>query len=85
MKYKAEIGILGGTGLYDLIEDSKDIYLKTRFGSPSAMIKLGEIAGKKVAFIPRHGEKHQYPPHKIPFLANLWAFKELGIKRKATP
>ena len=81
MKDKAEIGILGGTGLYEVLKDSRQIDIKTPYGNPSTMISLGEMSNKKIAFIPRHGIKHQYPPHKIPYLANFWAFKELGVKR----
>jgi len=85
MKYKAEIGILGGTGLYELIKKPVKINIKTPFGYPSAKVSLGKIAGRSVAFIPRHGEKHQFPPHKIPYLANLWALKSLGVKRVIAP
>ncbi|MFA5070224.1 MAG: S-methyl-5'-thioadenosine phosphorylase [Patescibacteria group bacterium] len=85
MKNKAEIGILGGTGLYELIKDPVKIKIRTPFGFPSAKVSLGKISGHKVAFIPRHGEKHQYPPHAIPYLANLWALKSLGVKRVIAP
>lgn len=85
MKNKAEIGILGGTGFYELIKKPVKIKIKTPFGYPSAPVSLGKITGRSVAFIPRHGEKHQYPPHKIPYLANLWALKSLGVKRVIAP
>ncbi|MFH1366582.1 MAG: S-methyl-5'-thioadenosine phosphorylase [Patescibacteria group bacterium] len=85
MKNKAEIGILGGTGLYELIKDPIKVQVKTPYGFPSAKISLGKIAGRSVAFIPRHGEKHQFPPHSIPYLANVWALKSLGVKRIIAP
>lgn len=85
MKNKASIGILGGTGLYELIKNPVRVRLKTPYGFPSAPVNLGRIGLHQVAFIPRHGEKHQFPPHKIPYLANLWALKELGVKRVISP
>jgi 5'-methylthioadenosine phosphorylase len=53
----------------------------TPYGSPSASPVIGEVGGHSVAFIPRHGLKHQYPPHRINYRANLWAMKELGVQR----
>jgi 5'-methylthioadenosine phosphorylase len=83
----AEIGIIGGTGVYDsdIIEDAKEIKIYTPFGRTSSLITIGHYKGKKIAFISRHGHKHQIPPHKIPFRANIWAFKELGVKRIISP
>ena len=82
---KAEIGIVGGTGLYELLEKPKEIKIDTPYGLPSDRVAIGVISGRKVAFIPRHGKHHQYPPHKIPFRANLWALKQLGVKRIIAP
>src|SRR3989344_7860284 len=81
----AEIGIFGGSGFYDFLSPVKEIEIKTPFGKPSDKIALGEYDGRKIAFLPRHGKAHKYPPHKIPYLANLWAFKKLGIKRIIAP
>ncbi|MFZ5366204.1 MAG: S-methyl-5'-thioadenosine phosphorylase [Patescibacteria group bacterium] len=78
---KAEIGIIGGSGFYGLAEDLREIELKTPFGWPSDKIALGKTAGREVAFLPRHGKRHQFPPHKIPYKANLWALKKLGVER----
>ncbi len=78
---KAVIGIIGGSGFYKLLKNPKEVSLKTPFGLPSEKVALGEISGKMVAFLPRHGAKHQFPPHKIPYKANLWALKELGVER----
>ncbi len=85
MKKQAQIGIIGGSGLYELLEKPKEIEVKTPYGKPSDKITLGEYAGKKVAFLPRHGKKHQFAPHKIPYRANIYAFKKLGIKRIIAP
>jgi len=64
---KAVIGIIGGSGFYKLLKNPKEVSFKTPFGLPSEKIALGEISGKMVAFLPRHGAKHQFPPHKIPY------------------
>ncbi len=81
----AEIGVFGGSGFYNLLENTKEIKIKTPYGWPSDKITIGTFSGKKVAFLPRHGKNHQYPPHKIPYLANLYAFKKLGVKRIIAP
>ena len=87
MDENAEIGIFGGTGIYDsgLLKDSKEISIDTPYGKTSDSITVGEFNGKKVAFMPRHGKKHTVPPHLINFRANIWAFKELGVKRIIAP
>ncbi|MCS7265839.1 MAG: S-methyl-5'-thioadenosine phosphorylase [Armatimonadetes bacterium] len=84
---KAEIGVFGGSGLYN-IEGAKvieELKVETPFGMPSDLITIVEIASKRVAFLPRHGRKHQYPPHKIPYKANIWAMKVLGVERVLAP
>jgi len=87
MEQKAEIGIFGGTGIYDsgLLEDAKEITLDTPYGKTSDSITVGVFKGRKIAFMPRHGKKHFIPPHMINFRANIWAFKELGVKRIIAP
>ena len=82
---KAEIGVFGGSGFYQLLGRARQIEINTPFGKPSGKITLGNYQGKKVAFLPRHGEKHVFPPHKIPYRANLWAFKKLGVKQIIAP
>jgi 5'-methylthioadenosine phosphorylase len=84
---QAEIGIFGGTGIYDsgLLTESKEITVDTPFGKTSDSITVGIFKGKKVAFMPRHGKKHSIPPHLINFRANIWAFKEMGITRIIAP
>lgn len=87
MTEQAEIGIFGGTGIYDsgLLTESKEITIDTPYGKTSDSITVGIFKGKKVAFLPRHGKKHTIPPHLINFRANIWAFKEMGIKRIIAP
>ena len=87
MNETAEIGIFGGTGIYDsgLLENSKEITVDTPYGKTSDSITIGEFNGRNIAFMPRHGKKHTIPPHLINFRANIWAFKDLGVKRIIAP
>ncbi|MBN2101609.1 MAG: S-methyl-5'-thioadenosine phosphorylase [Candidatus Aenigmarchaeota archaeon] len=80
---KAEIGIIGGTGVYgyDFIEELETVYMDTPYGKPSDKIKIGNYGGKKIALLPRHGKEHTIPPHMINFRANIWALHKLGVKR----
>lgn len=82
---KADIGIFGSTGLSKFLENPRVIKISTPYGDPSNEITIAEYEGKKVAFLPRHGKKHHLPPHKIPYQANLYAFKKLGIKWMISP
>lgn len=79
-RLQAEIGVFGGSGFYSLIEGAHEAWVETPYGSPSDQVALGEIAGKNVAFLPRHGKDHRFPPQAINYRANLWAMKELGVK-----
>ncbi len=81
----AEIGVFGGSGFYSLIEDAQEVKIETRWGAPSDAITIGEIAGRRVAFLPRHGRQHQLPPHKINYRANVDAMKQLGVTRILAP
>lgn len=83
-KNTAEIGILGGSGFYDLAEALKEIKIETPYGPPSDKISVGVIAGRKVAFLPRHNKDHEIPPHKINYCANIWALKSLGVHHIVT-
>ena len=82
---RAEIGIIGGSGFYEFFGSGKWVSVKTPYGKPSDKVFLTEYRGKKIAFLPRHGKKHQFPPHKINYRANLFAFKKLGVKRIIAP
>jgi 5'-methylthioadenosine phosphorylase len=79
-KTRAEIGVFGGSGFYSFLEGTTEIEIKTPYGDPSDKIVMGEVGGKKVAFLPRHGKTHDLPPHMINFRANVYAMKELGVK-----
>jgi 5'-methylthioadenosine phosphorylase len=81
----AEIGIFGGSGFYSLGEGLTEYPIDTPYGAPSAPVSVTNVAGKQVAFLPRHGRNHEYPPHAINARANLWAFRELGVERVLAP
>ena len=72
------VGIFGGSGFYSLLPDAREVEVDTPFGRPSAPVIIGEIGGRSVGFMPRHGVKHELPPHAINYRANVWAMKELG-------
>jgi 5'-methylthioadenosine phosphorylase len=81
----AEIGVFGGSGFYAFLDDVERVELDTPWGPPSAPLSVGTVAGRRVAFLPRHGMKHEHPPHKVPFRANLWAMRMLGVRRIIAP
>ncbi len=85
MQQLAEVGVFGGSGLYTMLDKAVDKIVETPYGPPSSKIAIGEVDGVKVAFLPRHGREHQYPPHKIPYRANIWALHSLGVKRIIGP
>ena len=81
----AEIAVIGGSGFYEFLEDAGEVTVDTSFGAPSDPITVGEVAGRRVAFLPRHGRDHRFPPHKIPYRANLWALRSLGVRQVLAP
>jgi len=83
--HSAEIGVFGGSGFYCLMDSFEEIKVETPYGAPSDMIAIGTVAGRKVAFLPRHGRHHQFPPHAIPYRANIAAMKQLGVTRIIGP
>jgi len=81
----AEIGIFGGSGFYSLLDDVREIKVDTPYGAPSDSLFLADVAGRRVAFLPRHGRRHTIPPHKINYRANVWAMRSLGVKAAISP
>ena len=81
----AEIGVLGGSGFYSLLDDVREVKVDTPYGSPSDSVFLADVDGRKVAFLPRHGRRHTIPPHKINYRANVWALRSLGVKAVISP
>ena len=82
---EAEIGVFGGSGFYSFVEGAHEVRVETPFGPPSAPPVVGAVGGKNVAFIPRHGSRHELPPAQINYRANVWALKELGVRRIIGP
>ena len=85
MKPRAEIGVFGGSGFYKFFKGAEEVAVRTPYGKPSGSVTISEVEGKAVAFIPRHGVHHEYPPHAVPYRANVFAFKQLGAKRVIAP
>jgi 5'-methylthioadenosine phosphorylase len=81
----AEIGVFGGSGFYAFLEDPEEVTVDTPYGPPSDPFTIGTVGGRRVAFLPRHGRDHRYPPHRVPYRANVWAMKELGVTRLFAP
>lgn len=80
-----EYAVIGGSGLYALLEDATEITLDTPYGPPSDPVTVSRVRGRTVAFLPRHGRRHQHPPHRIPYRANLWALRSLGVRQVLAP
>jgi 5'-methylthioadenosine phosphorylase len=81
----ADIGVIGGSGFYQFLDQAEEVKADTPFGPPSDPITVGEVAGRRVAFVPRHGRDHRFPPHRIPYRANLWALRSLGVRQVVAP
>jgi 5'-methylthioadenosine phosphorylase len=81
----AEIGVIGGSGLYALLDGATEVEVSTPYGPPSDPITVAEVGGRQVAFLPRHGRDHRFPPHKVPYRANLWALRSLGVRQIIAP
>ena len=81
----AEIGVFGGSGFTSLLDSAEEFLIETPYGAPSAPVTIGEIGGRTVAFLPRHGAAHELPPHMIDYRANVWAMKQLGVTRIIGP
>lgn len=82
---EAEVGVFGGSGFYSFLDDVEEVALDTPYGAPSAPLAVGTVAGRQVAFLPRHGTRHELPPHKVNYRANLWAMRALGVTRILGP
>jgi len=69
---RAEIGVIGGSGFYEFLSDSERVSITTPFGDPSDDVVIGDLGGRRVAFLARHGQGHRFPPHRVNYRANLW-------------
>ncbi len=81
----AEVAIIGGSGFYELLSGAVDERVETPYGPTSGPVTLGRIGDRDVAFLPRHGPGHVLPPHRIPYRANMWALRQLGVTRVLSP
>jgi 5'-methylthioadenosine phosphorylase len=81
----ADVGVIGGSGLYALLDNAQEHVVETPYGTPSDRVTVAEVGGRAVAFLPRHGRDHRFPPHRIPYRANLWALRELGVRQILAP
>lgn len=81
----AEVAVIGGSGFYSFLDDPEQVAVATPYGEPSAVVSVGSLAGRSVAFLPRHGVGHELPPHAINYRANLWALRSLGVRQVIGP
>jgi len=81
----ADIGIIGGSGFYSFFDAPEEVDLDTPFGTPSGPVTIGQVAGRRVAFLPRHGLHHEFPPHQVNYRANLWALRAVGVRQVLAP
>lgn len=83
----ADVGVIGGSGLYSLLDPAtvRSIEVRTPYGDPSSPITVATVAGVRVAFLARHGLGHELPPHAVPYRANAWALREVGVRRILAP
>ena len=82
---RADVGVFGGSGFYSFLDDVETIDVDTPYGEPSSPVTIGSIGDRRVAFLPRHGRRHELPPHRINYRANVWAMRELGVRAIVAP
>jgi 5'-methylthioadenosine phosphorylase len=81
----ADVGVFGGSGFYEFLTDVETATVDTPYGPTSAAITIGTVDERRVAFLPRHGRHHELAPHAVPYRANVWAMKELGVRSLVAP
>jgi 5'-methylthioadenosine phosphorylase len=79
------LGVIGGSGLYSLLPHADEVVVDTPYGAPSDPLVVADVADRQVVFVPRHGRDHRYPPHRVPYRANLWALHSLGVRQVVAP
>jgi len=82
---RAEIGVIGGSGFYKFLTGSERLSITTPFGDPSDDVLIGDVEGRRVAFLARHGQGHRFPPHRVNYRANLWALRSVGVRQVLAP
>ena len=79
------VGVIGGSGFYEFMDDVTEIEVHTPYGAPSSPVSIGSIGGHRVAFLARHGREHQFAAHRVPYRANLWAMHSVGVRTLIAP
>ena len=79
------VAVIGGSGFYTFLENPRTVEVETPYGKPSAPIAIGTVEGRSVAFLPRHGPHHEFPAHRVPYRANMWALRSLGVRQVLAP
>jgi len=79
------VAVIGGSGFYEFLHDAHEVEVPTPYGDPSGPVAVGDVGGTTVAFLPRHGKGHAFPPHLINYRANLWALRSLGVRQVLAP
>jgi 5'-methylthioadenosine phosphorylase len=82
---RADLGLIGGSGFYEFFDAAERVSVSTPFGDPSDDLLIGEVDGRQVAFIARHGQGHRFPPHQVNYRANLWALRSVGVRQVLAP
>jgi 5'-methylthioadenosine phosphorylase len=82
---RADLGVIGGSGFYEFLTDAERVSVETPFGPPSDDVVVGELEGRRVAFIARHGQGHRFQPHQVNYRANLWALRSVGVRQVLAP
>jgi 5'-methylthioadenosine phosphorylase len=82
---RPDVAVIGGSGFYTFLDDPREVEIETPYGKPSAPIAVGTVEGRSVAFLPRHGPHHEFPAHRVPYLANMWALRSLGVRQVLAP
>ncbi len=85
MEGSTPVGVIGGSGLYSLLEEAEQVSVETPYGEPSDHLVRGTVGGREVIFLPRHGRGHKHPAHVINYRANLWALRSLGVRQVLGP
>jgi 5'-methylthioadenosine phosphorylase len=82
---RPDVGVIGGSGFYEFLDDVEKVALQTPFGAPSDDVSIGTVDGRRVAFLARHGRQHRFAPHRVNYRANLWALRAVGVRQVLAP
>ena len=82
---RADLGVIGGSGFYEFLSGAERVAVSTPFGDPSDELVIGDLDGRRVAFLARHGRDHRFQPHRVNYRANLWALRSVGVRQILSP